>query len=296
VIDRPPDGTRWPTLEVELPADREDELVARLPAAVAGVERCSTVSGDRCRLVLCLDPGAHVSTVEVETLLALASIGLAPDGSAIARGRIDDGRWVERWIEGLRPLPLGRRFAVVPGSVPLPAELAGRVPVRLVPGRAFGTGEHATTRLCAAALEDAVEPGSRWVDVGCGTAVLSIVARHLGATEVLALDTDPVAVEVAREILAANGIAGVRVAAGSLDAARAGRWDGIVANVSAAFASGAVRPVARSLVPGGRAVLSGFLGSDAPDIERRAVAAGLAVTSRSAEGDWRAVVLERERG
>ena len=79
--------------------------------------------------------------------------------------------------------------------------------VELDPGMAFGTGLHPSTRLCIAALEEIVQPGDRVLDVGTGSGVLSIVAHKLGAAAILATDIDPIAVDVAGENAARNGVA-----------------------------------------------------------------------------------------
>ena len=112
---------------------------------------------------------------------------------------VGDEGWVEAWQRSLAPIPLGTRFVVLPHeNLPAPAS---REPIRLIPGMAFGTGEHATTRLCAGVLEDLVVPGSRWLDLGCGTGILAIVAARLGASSVAALDLDPQAAQVAEEVV-----------------------------------------------------------------------------------------------
>src|SRR5213075_275452 len=93
-----------------------------------------------------------------------------------------------------------------------------REPIVLVPGMAFGTGEHETTRLCAAALERLVVPGSRWLDVGTGTGILAIVAARCGATKVVAVDNDPEAAHVALEVVRRNGLEdSIEVLEGSLE-------------------------------------------------------------------------------
>ena len=99
----------------------------------------------------------------------------------------------------------------------------GEVVIRLEPGMAFGTGLHPTTRLCLEALEAHLAPGGTVLDVGTGSGVLAIAAAKLGARSVLALDADPVAVAVARENVAGNGVADARHRAARL-AARRRRW------------------------------------------------------------------------
>ena len=88
-------------------------------------------------------------------------------------------------------------------------EPAGKLNIRLVPGRAFGTGEHPTTRLCRRVLEQRVRRGRRWLDLGGGSGILTTVSLLLGASEVVCADTDPEAVSVAREVLEANGLLSV---------------------------------------------------------------------------------------
>ena len=83
------------------------------------------------------------------------------------------------------------------------------VVLTLDPGMAFGTGQHETTRMCLEALERAVTPGARVLDVGCGSGILSIAAAKLGAREVVALDIDSDCVRVTRENVALNGVEAV---------------------------------------------------------------------------------------
>lgn len=224
----------------------------------------------------------------------LAARGYAPGASGLAWDLVADGRWVERYQQGLRPLPLGRRFVVVPraeASLALsPGERrarAGREIVTLVPGRAFGTGEHPTTRLLAARLERVVVPGSRWLDLGCGSGILSVVAARLAAGEVLAVDVDEEALSVARETLAANGVAGpVRVAACGLEALGRAAWDGIVCNISAPFVVAHAAELAARLAVRGRLVVSGFLDEETAEVRRALAAGGLTPTAGERLCGW----------
>jgi ribosomal protein L11 methyltransferase len=163
-----------------------------------------------------------------------------------------------------------------------------------VPGRAFGTGEHATTQLCAEQLERHVVPGSHWLDLGCGTGLLSVVASSCGAGQVLALDIDPEAVRVARAVLTDNRpSARVVLALGSLDAAATTVWDGVVANLSAEFLLGAARHLAARLKIGGWLIGSGFLVDDLPALLDAFGRAGLSEHQRLERGTWAALVLRR---
>jgi ribosomal protein L11 methyltransferase len=218
---------------------------------------------------------------------------------ATARVRVEeveDLRWVETYQAGLRPFELGRRFRVhpEPGEGPVD-EPDGRIAIRLVPGQAFGTGEHSTTRLCAALLLDEVGVGGeRWLDLGCGTAILSIVAHHLGAAHVRAYDIDPDAVSVAREVLAANRLGDVvTVTRGSVSEVEEEGWDGIVANIELPFFENEASNLAALLRPGGRLIASGFLRSDVEAVGRRFFAAGLGQVRTAVEEPWAAVLARR---
>jgi len=239
------------------------------------------------------------SAVAAETALGqarrlLAGLGLAGRAPAPALACVAEEPWVERFQTALEPFDLGGRFRVDPrrGGREGPAE---RIPIRLTPGRAFGTGEHPTTALCVELLEQSVRPRSTWLDLGCGTAILALVASHLGALDVLALDTDPEAVEVARRVLARNGLAAprVQVACGSLAEAEGRRFDGIVANLSLPFFLAQASPLGRLLDPGGCLIASGFLEQDTASVAGALEGAGLSTAPPRLRGEWAALLAER---
>lgn len=160
--------------------------------------------------------------------------------------------WEDRWKEFHRPARAGGLWIGPPWIPPPPGETA----VVVDPGRAFGTGAHATTRACIELLAR-TEPASL-LDAGCGSGVLAVAAAKLGFGPVVALDSDPVAVEVARGTAAANDVdidvRVVDVLAGPLP-----DTDVLVANI----ALGAVETLLRR-VRSRRAVISGYLVADSP--------------------------------
>jgi ribosomal protein L11 methyltransferase len=170
-----------------------------------------------------------------------------------------------------------------------------RSPILLVPGRAFGTGEHGTTRLAVEALEQHVTPGSAWLDLGTGTGLLALVARHLGAGRVIARDNDPDAVEVAREVLRANGSAhGVELRQGSMEELAAASFDGIVANIVAPFFLAHAAEVAALLRPGGLLLATGLLAEEEGKVGSALERAGLRLESRESVPPW-VLLLARRR-
>jgi ribosomal protein L11 methyltransferase len=113
--------------------------------------------------------------------------------------------WAEAWKSNYDVLRVGRRLVIKPtwrDYTPHPGDLI----IALDPGMAFGSGLHPTTRLCLEAMEDYLRPGATVLDVGTGSGILAIAAARLGASYVLALDTDPLAAQVARENIALNRV------------------------------------------------------------------------------------------
>lgn len=136
--------------------------------------------------------------------------------------------WTERTRAAFPPLHVGERFFVVPPWCTDPTP-PGRLRLEINPSNQFGTGHHRTTQLCLEALERHVRPGDAVLDVGSGSGILSIAARLLGASRVVACDIDPEAAHPVPFFL------------GSTDAVRTGAFDIVVANISEAVL-GPLRP------------------------------------------------------
>jgi ribosomal protein L11 methyltransferase len=206
---------------------------------------------------------------------------------------VPDEDWGEGWKKDFAPLDVGR-VRVRPSWIAA-APPPGAVEVVLDPGMAFGTGSHPTTSLCLAALSDllAARPGASVLDVGTGSGLLAIAARKLGAGRVAANDNDPVAVRVALENAAANGVA-LDVVAAPLDAIP-GTFDLVLANILANTLVELAPEIAAKLAPGGVVLLSGILAPQEDEVRRAYVAAGLAPRAGAdrREGEWSLVALER---
>lgn len=283
--------TRWAALELEIPAGLEDDLVGWLGGASLGAE---SLPGPGERSVLRVYFASEEAAVAARERLRERLAGEASGPRAVSARVVPvaDAMWAERYAASLGPFAVGRRFVVVPGA--LPPHPGGREPIRIVPGAAFGTGEHPTTRLAIEALERRVVPGDRWLDVGTGTGILAIVAVRCGAGSVAACDTDPTAVEVARETLAANGLAGaVALRAGPASLFAGSGFDGVVANLGARELCEEAAHLAAALRPGGLLLATGFLETQRKGVERELAARGLRPARRSEAGDWALVEAER---
>jgi len=199
--------------------------------------------------------------------------------------------WEREWRRGLQPRKVSPRLVVKPTWTPWETA-PGEVVLEIDPEMAFGTGEHATTRGCLRLLDSAIRPGDRVLDVGSGSAILSIAAARLGAREVVAVEYDPDANLNARDNLARNGVEGrVRIVEALADDALLdglGRFDLVLANIL----SGVIRPLLPSFhralggLPAGRLIVSGILWAEHEAVVRDAEAAGLRVAQVDAEEEW----------
>ncbi|MFB2770748.1 50S ribosomal protein L11 methyltransferase [Pelatocladus sp. BLCC-F211] len=189
---------------------------------------------------------------------------------------IDEQDWASSWKQYWLPQEIGDRFLINPAWYPVPAN-CDRLIIRLDPGMAFGTGNHATTQLCLESLEmrfselpaafvAETEQAENTViaDIGCGSGILSIGALLLGAKQVYAVDTDPLAVQSTQENLLMNGIDAERlvVAQGSVDVVEkliTAPVDGIVCNILAEVIIELVPQMSAIAKPSTWGIFSGIL-------------------------------------
>lgn len=203
----------------------------------------------------------------------------------------EDRDWQAEWKAGITPVTAGR-FLVVPtwladevGGAP------GQLRIVLDPGRAFGSGHHATTTQCLELLEELDVAGGHVLDVGTGTGILAIGAVLLGAGEVLAVDVDPEAVEVARDNAARNDV-DLTTAVGSADAGE-GSFDVVLANlVTDTIVALAPQLVAR-VRPGGALIASGIADERATRAVTALTTAGLDEPRVVSREGWTALVGRR---
>ena len=204
---------------------------------------------------------------------------------------MEDADWENNWKQYYKPMEIGERLLVIPQWET--AEIGDRVPLILEPGLTFGTGSHATTRLCLMALEKHVKPGMRVVDLGCGSGILSIAALKLGAAEARAIDIDDKCINVAYENAAMNGIGKdtYTVLSGNILTDQSaveqlgGGYDIVVANIVSDIII-ALAPQARYYMKEDALFLcSGIIDTRAEEVKGKLVEAGFEVLEeRSADG------------
>ncbi len=204
--------------------------------------------------------------------------------------------WSEAWKAHYQPIRIGKRLVIRPLWTNI--ELGRHdIEIALDPGMAFGTGTHPTTQLCLEALENLVQPGQDVLDLGSGSGILSIAAAKLGARRVLALDIDSIAAQATQENAEANGVAGKIVAEqGSLESVlgSARRFDLLLVNILARIIIEMTeRGLGAVLRPGGKAIFSGIIDTQAPDVEVALRRADLQPYARRQHGDWMLIEARR---
>lgn len=239
--------------------------------------------------------GARADAVRAR-VAAVRSAGMDVGEGAVTIRPVDQQAWEQAWRESFRPIRVGR-IAVMPSWLDPPRD--AEVVVTVDPGMAFGTGLHATTRGCLAALDRRLRAGEAAgsaetvIDVGTGSGVLAIAAIKLGAGRAVAIDCDPTAASVARANAALNGVADhVSVVVGDLMNPVAQRVEVIVANIHAQAIVQLASALAEHLRPGGCFIGSGIVPGQYPTVESALSAAHLTEVEMLREDDWITTVWE----
>ena len=210
--------------------------------------------------------------------------------------------WATSWQKYYQPIPVGKRVYIVPEWMRGRDIPDGRVPLYLNPGLTFGTGSHPTTQLCLELLEDAIVPGGRALDLGCGSGILAIAALALGAEHVTGVDIDPKAVDVAYENAAMNGVGRDRltVLAGNVLGDRKlaeklapGRNQVVLATIVADVIIPLSAAAGEFLTPDGVFLTSGIIDERADEVAAAIRANGFTITRQLERAGWCAFRAER---
>jgi len=197
----------------------------------------------------------------------------------------DDREW-SSWKQSFKPFRLGTRMLVTP-TWEEPDALPEDIVIRIDPGQAFGTGQHATTASCAFMLERYIEGGERVLDVGTGTGILAIASVLLGADEATGVDIDSTAVKCAAENAAANRVSDrVKIVKGDMLKGMDGPYDIIVSNILADPVIEIAPTAFRLLCSGGYYITAGYVLKSEEDVSKALTGAGFEIADRIQDGDW----------
>jgi ribosomal protein L11 methyltransferase len=200
---------------------------------------------------------------------------------------VGDEDWARRSQEHLQPVTVGR-ITILPRT----GTAASPIAIVIQPSMGFGTGHHATTRLCLAALQEFEPAGRTFLDLGTGSGVLAIAASRLGARQSTGIDVDADAIQAAQENLALNpGASGVSFAVMSLERARPAAADIVAANLTGALLIRSARAILDSVVPGGLLILSGIMRDERDDV--REAFRDARVEWEQSEDEWIGLAMKK---
>ena len=262
------------TFDVAAP-DAETVSDALLERGALSVELSDAQAGTLAERPVFDEPGADRAAWAVHRVRALFEDGadpLAAIGTALEAFQllpqsqvlvevIEDQDWVRQTQQQFGPIRVSDRLWIVPSWSEMVDPAA--VNLRLDPGMAFGTGSHPTTLQCLRWMEEHLGGGESVLDYGCGSGVLGIAARRLGARQVVAVDIDPGALQVTRANAAANQ---AEITVLSAHADPRGPFDLVVANILSNPLKVLAPLLAGQVRPGGRIVLAGILAAQAEDV------------------------------
>lgn len=236
----------------------------------------------------------------LEEISQFVSIGSAK----ITIDQTEDKDWVNNWKEFFKPFRIDDTIVIKPTWVELEDQNENDIVIEIDPGTSFGTGAHETTKLCIVALKNYVKEDSVVLDAGCGSGILSIIAKKLGAHRVLGIDIDPIATDTAIENSKVNSLnvpednldfiygniiedGGVRENIGK------GKYDIVVANILADVIIPLSDVIGENLKTGGIFISSGIINTKEEDVRKALLKNHLEILELNKMGDWVSFVARK---
>jgi ribosomal protein L11 methyltransferase len=199
---------------------------------------------------------------------------------------VPDEDWARRSQQDLKPVRVGRVTIAPPWNAGGLEECPTEITIQIQPSMGFGTGHHASTRLCTALLQRIDLGGKTVLDVGTGSGILALVANALGARSVTAVDDDADAIEAAHENLRLNGVSGkITLRVADFRTLAADPADVVTANLTGGLLTRGADVLVRAVAPGGALIVSGVMREEEADV-LAAFAPSLALADRLSEDEW----------
>lgn len=238
-----------------------------------------TISG-----YVCVEMRVDVSELSTE----LRSLG----ASSVTTVEVPEEDWAESWKQYFHTQKIGDRLVVCP-SWETRAPEGDEIVLVLDPGQAFGTGDHASTRLCLEVMQRMPLANSSVADIGCGSGILSVFAMLCGAAKADAVDLDPVSLAVTRANAEKNGVAISVFEGEGFSPLPAGQYDAVLSNIISAVLISLAPEAAKRVTAGGCWLVSGIIVDNWPDVERSIEAQGFELAEVESDGEWIAALFSR---
>lgn len=292
----------WLRLELLTPnADFASGKLVQLGALGIEVQDAETFMDDapfaplpdgQSRLIAFFEAGTESDSLRTQIEEAFVDVEI------VSLADYQDRSWETAWMKYFQPTQISRRVAVGP-PWDAPQAPAEGVAITIEPGMAFGTGTHETTRLCARFLDELLEerPAQTLLDVGCGSAILSMIAAGLGVGRVVGIDIDKTSIEVAGENIAKNGFSEEEICLSTRPLGQISEsFDVVVANILAHILLDLRSGLHDAVAPGGELLLSGIPVEELDKVRAAFVVDDFREVSFKVDGEWTALHLRRDRG
>lgn len=224
-----------------------------------------------------------------ERLKELKEFGIDIGEAKVLSKAVNEQDWANNWKKYYKPTKIGENIVIKP----IWEEYKGNeeeIIVELDPGMAFGTGTHETTRMCIQALEKYVDKDSVVFDIGTGSGILAIAAAKLGASKVIGVDLDPVAVDSAKENLTYNSLDNIEILHGNLMDVVQGKANIVVANIIAEIIAILAQDVKEFILPGGYFITSGIIRERREMVEAKLKECGFNIVEVNEDGEWLCII------
>ena len=211
------------------------------------------------------------------------------------KGIIDEEDWENEWKKHFHNFKVGRNFFIVPSwEFDQVAVSESDKVIKIDPGMAFGTGDHATTSLCLTLMEDIIEDHQKVIDVGTGSGILSIGAHLLGARNIKATDIDELSLKVATENIKLNDCSeDITVEKGDLLKDENDQYDVVIANILAHIIDDMITDAYSHLNNDGYFISSGIIVEKKDEIINHLEAVGFQVQETLVEDGWVAILSKK---
>ncbi len=237
-------------------------------------------------------PVTLVKTLK-QRILDLKQYNIAVGPVEISYSEVREEDWANEWKKYYKPHHITENIVIVPEWEDYHKK-ANEMTIILNPGKAFGTGTHETTELCARLIEAYAANSHTLYDVGCGSGILAIIARKLGIKKVVGVDLSEDAIMASRENMQLNAIEDIEFLKGDLTVLPKKPADLIVANIIADVIIDMAPQLVGKLSDNGHFIGSGILNERLPEVITALQSSGFKIIEKRSKGEWSAVVAKYE--